>query len=58
MAFQTIRETVKSEGIPETALRRLVRDGRVPGFYAGNRFYINVSALREQLAKPDAEIRA
>lgn len=58
MAFQTIRETVKSEGIPETALRRLVHDGQVPGFYAGNRFYINVSALREQLSKANAEITA
>lgn len=52
MAFQTIRETVKSEGIPETALRRMVHAGTVPGFYNGNRFYINVEALREQLAKP------
>lgn len=52
MAFQTIRETVKSEGIPETALRRMVHARTVPGFYNGNRFYINVEALREQLAKP------
>lgn len=53
MTFKTIRETVKSEGIPETALRRMVRDQGVPGFYAGNRFYINVEAFREQLsAKP------
>ena len=53
--YQTIRQTVQSEGIPETALRRLVKAGMIPGFYNGTRFYINVPALREQLAKPNAK---
>lgn len=53
--YQTIRQTVRSEGISETALRRMVKAGFVPGFYSGVRFYVNVEKLREQLAKPNAK---
>ena len=53
--YQTIRQTVRSEGIPETALRRMVKAGKIPGFYSGTRFYVNVAKLREQLAQPNAK---
>ncbi len=51
--FQTIKATAKSEGIPRATLYRLVKEGRVPGFYSNKVYYINVEAFREQLSKPD-----
>ena len=51
--FQTIAKTAASEGIPRATLRQLVKEGRVPGFYGGRIFYINVGEFREQLKKPD-----
>lgn len=51
--FQTIKATAKSEGIPRATLYRLVKEGRVPGFYSNKIYYINVEAFREQLSKPD-----
>ena len=51
--FQTIKATAKSEGIPRATLYRLVKEGRVPGFYSNKVYYINVEAFSEQLSKPD-----
>ena len=51
--FQTIAKTAASEGIPRATLRQLVKEGRVPGFYGGRIFYINLEEFREQLKKPD-----
>ena len=48
--FCSIRGAAQISGLPEHALRQLVKRGRVPGFYAGTRFMINIDAFREQLA--------
>lgn len=47
--FQTIRQVAKLNIINEYALRRLVKTNRIPGFFAGNRFYVNVPELENQL---------
>ena len=50
MDFKTIRETARTGLIGETALRRMVAQKRVPGFYSGTRFWVDADALRETLA--------
>lgn len=52
--FKTIRQTAAMGFIPEHYIRRLVTQGKCPGFYSGNRFLVNTGALMEQL---DAESR-
>lgn len=52
--FKTIRQTAAQGHIPENYIRRLVAQGKCPGFYSGNRFLVNTTALAEQL---DAESR-
>lgn len=47
--FQTIRQVAKLFNLPEFSIRRLVKTGRVPGFYSGNRFYLNVPEFESQL---------
>ena len=47
--FQTIRQVAKLNIIPEYALRRLVKTNRVPGFFSGSRFYVNVPEFENQL---------
>ena len=42
MELLTINQYAKKTGIPECAVRRLHRNGELPGFYSGTRFYINV----------------
>ena len=54
MEFLTIRQFAHRESVPETALRRLVKTGKAPGFYAGSRFYINVERMREMLDNASA----
>ena len=49
MNIQTIPKTVKSEGIPEHILRKMLKAGQLPGFYSGTRFYVNVDQLRDVL---------
>lgn len=49
MEFLSIAQTAKAEKLPATALRRMLKQGTLPGFYAGNRFYVNVERLRQQL---------
>ena len=53
--FLTIHQTAMQEGIPETALRRMLREKHLPGFYSGTRFYVNVTMLREQLKMPPVD---
>lgn len=47
--FQTIRQVAKLLNLPEYSVRRLVKTGRAPGFYSGNRFYLNVAEFENQL---------
>ncbi len=49
LQFKTIRQTAATGLISEYRLRILVAEGRCPGIYAGNRFLVNVEALKEIL---------
>ena len=51
MQFLTINQTAKAIGLPHTCLRAMQAQGKLPGFYAGSRWYVNVDMLREQLEK-------
>lgn len=58
--FATIREVARRGLLPESCLRRLLREGNLPGFFCGNRFYINTPALLKQLGveADAAEVRS
>jgi hypothetical protein len=45
----TIRETARTGILPETALRRLAAEGRLPCIYVGRKALVNFDALVEQL---------
>ena len=47
--FKTVRKTSAMGFITESHLRRLIKMGECPGYYAGSRFMVNVGALLEQL---------
>lgn len=47
--FATIRETAAMGFITQHHLRLRVKQGKCPGYYAGNRFMVNVDALIELL---------
>lgn len=48
--FLTINNTAKELGITASSIRRLVHEGRCPGYNSGTRFYVNVERLNEQLS--------
>ena len=43
--YGSIRETAKEKGVPEHLLRVLRKQGLLPGFQTGNRFYIDKARL-------------
>lgn len=45
----TIRETARTGILPETPLRRLAAEGRLPCIYVGRKALVNFDALVEQL---------
>lgn len=47
--YDTIRNTARETSVPSSLIRRLVAQGICPGFYSGNRFYVNIPKLLEQL---------
>lgn len=47
--MMTIRETAKTGILPETALRRLAAENRLPALKVGNRLLVNLDLLVEQL---------
>lgn len=47
--FLSIRETAKTGIISGSYLRQMVAQGQAPGFYVGNRFYVNVPMLIDKL---------
>lgn len=49
MAYLTIRRAAAEVGLPHTLLRKMLSEHRLPGFYAGTRYYVNVDLLREKL---------
>ncbi len=58
MQFMTINAAAREIGLPHTCLRAMQAQGKLPGFYAGTRYYVNLDMLREQLendSRPVAE---
>ena len=53
--FRTIRQTAAMGVLPEHRIRILVAQKDCPGFYAGNRFLVNVDLLIEQLNRQSTE---
>lgn len=50
LRYLTIRATAAQGEFPnEATLRRLVKEGRCPGFYQKTRFYVDTTILRQQL---------
>lgn len=47
--FQTIRQTARSLQLPESVLRTWGKQGRLPGFQHGNRFYVDAPRLMADL---------
>lgn len=52
--YMTIRQTASETGLAAGTLRTRLKNNKLPGFYAGNRYYINVPLLMEMI---DAECR-
>ena len=48
-SYVTIREAAAYLGLPERILRVRLINRKLPGFYAGSRFYVNLSMLIEML---------
>ena len=49
--FLTIRAACRETGIPETALRGMVKRNEIVHFQSGSRVYINLSKLQEYLSE-------
>ena len=51
--FMTIRQTAADPACPlrEGTLRRMQKQGELPGFFTGTRFYVNFDLLLEMLAE-------
>lgn len=49
--FLTIRQVAKTGILTEYHLRKLHKDGRIPGIYSGTRFLVNYPLLIEALNK-------
>ena len=47
--MKTIRQTAALGILPEHALRRMLKQEKLPGIYVGNRFLVNLEALSSQL---------
>lgn len=47
--MMTIRQVASTGLLPETALRRLAAEGRLPALKVGNRLLVNYDLLVEQL---------
>ena len=45
----TLPEASKMSGIPYHHLRKLVLNGELPAYKAGNRVYVNVDELKEAI---------
>lgn len=52
--YMTINQTVRETGFSGGMLRTRLKHNKLPGFYAGSRYYINVPLFMEML---DAECR-
>lgn len=48
--FMSIRETARTGILPEACLRRMAKQGTLPGIYSGVKFLVNYNKLVEQLS--------
>lgn len=53
--FLTIRQTAATNILPEACLRRMARDGTLPGLYSGRKFLVNFDLLIAQLNSEGAK---
>ncbi len=51
MNFKTIRQVAATGVLPEFRLRALQKAGKLPGFFAGSRYYVDIDALPGVLAE-------
>lgn len=49
MPFLTINRAAAEVGLPHTFLRKMLARSDLPGFYSGNRYYVNLDLLRKKL---------
>lgn len=52
--IKTIRQCAAMGILPEHCLRTRLRQGKLPGFYSGSRFLVNVDMLVEMLHSESA----
>lgn len=52
----TIPEAAKMGVLPECALRRLLKEGRIAAVFSGNTPYINLTRLAADLNDPNSKI--
>ena len=55
--FQSIKSTVRTTGLSEFFLRRLLKEGKLPGVYSGKKFLVNVPSLLELLNTSTGEVK-
>lgn len=48
--MMTVREIAATGLLPEAAIRRLLRENKIPAVYSGKKAYINFDLLCKQLA--------
>ena len=53
MKIATINEAEKETNIPAFRIRKWVKMGIIPGFYAGSRFYVNVDEFVKLINSPE-----
>ena len=47
--FMSIKDAAEAVGISEGFLRKMHRDGKLPGFYTGNKFNVDGASLVKKL---------
>jgi hypothetical protein len=53
--YQSIKDTVKTSGLSEFYLRKLLKANKLPHIRSGNKVFVNVPALIAQLEEGDVE---
>lgn len=53
----SINQAAKRGPLSETALRRLVKQGKIPGIYVGRKFLVNYDKLCEWLNNNEQEVQ-
>ena len=49
MNFMTVRQAANELGVSAFALRRMLKDDVLPGYYSGNRYYVNIPQTTKKL---------